>query len=368
MALYSSVQPLSQRSDGKYLPSDTIDFQLDFAGREIDPASIRISGELHVTTDAAGLVPFDGDTNIFLDPKVGAHGIFQQYITSLPDSGVVVENFQNVPRWVAMQEASTESKVSTGSTLEKVIELKTATPAQSRVALGVSGEKVTASFSIKPFCALTHATGNISYSRTGTIKLTCLMSGVNQLLWGEAVNANTSYHLKNLQLDYMSDVDTNQPLTMLKVSSLKQTLSSSNQQLSVIMPISSSSVTMSFIRLVDENTPAVNYTELTTVPDVSRVEFSFNDIVSGAFITYALENKEEILYNALLSMDSTGKFDLTQEFFDIVKGFGNNYMIGTLFGNVALSQNTKVGVNVQSSVQGNNAHAVYLYFRGLMQL
>lgn len=368
MSLYSSVQPLSQRTDGTYLPSDTVDFQLDFAGREIDPASIRISGELYITTGPDGTVPFTGETNIFLDPKVGAHSIFQQYITSLPDVGMVVENFQNVPRWIAMQEAATQSKISTGSTLEKVVELKTATSAQSRVSIGVSGAKDVVSFSIKPFCALTHATGNISYSKTGTIKLTCLMSNVNQLLWGSAVNADTSYYLKNLQLDYVSDLDTMKPLKMLKVSSLKQTLSSSNQQLTLIMPISSSSITMSFVRLSEENVATNNYTALQTVPDVTRVEFSFNDIVSGSYITYALENKPEILYNALQSMDSLGKFDLTQDFFDLEKGFTQNYLIGTLFGNIAVKSNTKLGVNIQSSVQGNAAYACYLYFRGIMQL
>ena len=368
MALYSSVQPLSQRTDGTYVSNDTVDFLLDFAGREIDPASIRISGDLYITTDAGGIVPFDGTTAIYMDPKVGAHGIFQQYITSLPDAGMVIENFQNVPRYVGMLEAATQSKVSTGSTLEKVIELKTATPAQSRVALGIQGLKTAVSFSIKPYCALTHASGNISYSRTGTIKLTCLMSSVTQLLWGADMTANTSYYLKNLQLDYMSDVDTNQPLTMLKVSSLKQTLSSSNQQLSVILPISSSSLTMSFVRLDQENVLTNNYTQLSTVPDVTRVEFSFNDIVSGAFITYALENKPEILYNALMSMDSMGKFDLTQSLIDTEKAFTPNYLIGTLFGDIALANATKVGVNVQSSVQGATALACYLYFRGVMQL
>lgn len=365
MSLYSSVQPLSQRQDNRYLPNDSVDFLLDFAGREIDPASIRISGELYVFQ---GDVQVDGSLDIKLDPKVGAHSLFQQYITSLPDAGIVLENFQHVPRWIAMHESGTNTKVSTGSTLEKVVELRTATPAQSKVMLGVSGEKIVPSFSIKPVCALTKATGPISYTRTGTIKLTCLMSSVYQMLWGEAVNATTTYYVKNLQLDYMTDIDTNQPLKMLKVSSLKQTLSSSNQQLNVIMPISSSSLTLSFIKINEENTATVNYTQLETVPNVSRVEFAFNDIVSGAFVTYALENKEEILYNALLSLDSQGKFDLTQSFFDVLKKFTNNYLIGTLFGDIALASQTKVGVNIQSGVQGTDTYACYLFFRGMMML
>lgn len=367
MSLYSSVQPLSQRTDGKYLPNDTIDFVMDFGGREVMPSSIRISGELYVTVNVAGDL-VDATQDIYLDPKVGAHALFQQYITSLPDAGIVVENFQNVPRWIAMQEAATQTKMSTGSTLSHVIELKTPNEQQQRAILGIAGEKTKVSFSIKPYCALTHSVGNISYSKTGTVKLTCLMSGVTQALWGADVGVNTSYYLKNLQLDYMSAVDTRGPLSMMKVSSLKQTLSSSNQQLSVIMPISSSSLTMSFVRLVEENTLTNNYTKLAVVPGVSRVEFSYNDIVSSVFITFALENKPEITYNALQSMGSTGKYDLLQSLIDVEKGITENYLIGTLFGDIALSSNTKLGINIQSAVQGADAYAAYIYFTGMMQL
>lgn len=366
MSLYSSVKPLSQRPDDRYNPNDTIDFQISYAGLEIDPQSIRISGELYVEVTPNNLV--DGSQDIHLDPKVGAHALFQQYITSLPDAGLTIENFQHVPRYIKMKEASSQSKISTGSTLSHVVELKTSTEQQSNVLLGVSAGKGFASFSIKPMCALTNAIGPISSSKTGTIKLTCLMSSVSQLLYGGDVTNLVNYYVKNLQLDYMSTSDTKQPLQMAKVSSLKQTLTSSNQQLSIIMPITSSSLTMSFIELANENTLTNNYTSLDVVPNVSRVEFSFNDIVSNAFISYALENTPEILYNALMSMNSSGKFDLTQTIVDSEKQFVDNYLVGSLFGNTALKQNTKVGVGIQSDIQGATAFAVYMYFVGMMEL
>jgi hypothetical protein len=281
---------------------------------------------------------------------------------------VVVENFQHVPRYIAMSEAAQQTKVSTGSTLSHVCELKSPTELQQRAVLGVEGDKTKVSFSIKPHCALTHAIGNISYSKTGQIKLTCLMSGVNQLLWGANVNNTTSYYVSNLQLDYMSDIDTNGPLSMMKVSSLKQTISSSNQQMSVIMPISSSSLTMSFVRLADENQATNNYTALSVLPGVERVEFSYNDLVSSVFLTFALENKPEITYNALRSIDSAGKYDLLQTILDQSQGMLENYLIGTLFGDTALSSNTKVGVAIQSAVQGAEAYACYMYFKGMMTL
>jgi hypothetical protein len=364
MAMYSSVQPLSQRPDGTYRPSDTIDFVLDFAGREIDPKSIRISGVLNVTQND---IVVDGTSNIFLDPKVGAHGLFQQYITSLPDAGLVLENFQNVPRWVAMSEVAKNTKIGTGSTLSHVIELKAPGNLQSKAMLGMVGDKV-CTFSFKPVCALTNSTGNISYSKTGTIKLSCLMSSVTQFLQGSDVNNTTNFTISNLQLDYMSAPDTQGPVSMMTVSSLKQTLTSSNQQLSLTVPATSSALTMSFVYISRENILTENYTRLEVVPDVTRVEFSFNDIVSGSMITYALENNEEIVLNALKSMDSEGKYDLVQSEIDTLSGYKTNYLIGSLFGNVAVAKNTRIGVNIQSSVQAGTSMACYLYFKGMISL
>lgn len=359
---YSSVLPLAQKANGQYNSNDTVDFVLDFMGREILPQTIRISGTL-VATKADAQVA--GNEAIYLDSKVGAHALFQQYITSLPSTGNVIENFQHVPRWVAMHTAAQQSKEQTGSGIDSVCELKCPIDGSTAAQLGKVGGK---SFSIKPWCALTHSVNNISYSKTGQIKLTCLLSSAFQVLWGEDVDATCDYYITDLRLDYMTAADTMQPVLMTRVSSIKQTLTSSNQQLTLLLPISSSSLTMSFCNLAQENTATVKYTKLELVPDVTRVEFSFNDIVSGSMITFALEDKPEITLNALGSMDSFGKFDLLQTLFREEQGQAENYLIGTTFGDIMLANVTKFGVNIQSSVQAATAMAAYLYFKGVMTL
>jgi len=354
MSLYQSVLPLSQRADGRYNPSDTIDFVIDYAGREIVPGSFRISGSLSVITGAGGGA-ITGDSEIYIDSATGAHGCFQQYITSI-GTGSVIENFQHVPRYVAMTERAQNTLTGSVSTLAHVVELKADYDEHEPIVLA----GVPKSFSIKPIFGLNFTDKPLGYSKFGQLKISCLLSSVTQLVFGADCDASTSYYLSDLQLDFKTVAESyDGPVNMRVISSLKQSLSSPNQQLSVVMPISSSAVTMSFVPLATENVLENKYTRLAQVPGVSRVEFSFNDIVFGTAVTFALEDNPEIEYNALESMDSAGKHALLAD--------GTNYMIGTTFGDRMLI-NTKVGVNIQSTVAGAQALALYMYFKGVTQM
>lgn len=353
MSLYSSVLPLSQRPDGQYKPGETVDFVLDFAGRQIIPGSFRISGNLLITTGAQNN-PIDGTTKIYIDHATGAHGCFQQYITSV-GTGAVIENFQHVPRYVAMTESAQNTLIGSVSTLSHVVELKCDKDEHTPIVLAGQSK----SFSIKPIFGLNFTDQPLSYSKFGQIKISCLLSSITQLVFGPDVDATTSYSLSDLQLNFMTLPDTYKgPVNMRVISSLKQSLSSPNQQLSVMMPVSSSALTMSFVPLDTENVLPEKYLNLTPVPEVSRVEFSFNDITFATNLTFTLEDWPEIAYNALLSMDSAGKHAVLQN--------EVNYMIGTEFGQMLM--NTRVGVNIQSGVSAAAAMACYMYFKGITQL
>lgn len=351
MSLYSSVLPLSQRPDGTYRPGETVDFVLDFAGRQIIPGSFRISGSIGVTTQNDAIA---GTDKIYIDSATGAHGAFQQYITSI-GTGAVIENFQHVPRYVAMQERAQNTLIGSSSTLSHVIELKN--DRDEHQAIVLAGEPK--SFSIKPMFGLNYTDQPLAYSKFGQLKISCLLSSITQLLFGEDIDDTTAYTLSDLQLSFMTLPETYKgAVNMRVISSLKQSLSSGNQQLSVVMPISSSALTMSFIPLATENTLPNKYLGLKAVPEVSRVEFSFNDITFATNLTFSLEDYPEIAFNALKSMDSAGKHTVLQD--------GENYMIGTDFGQMLM--NTKVGVNIQSGVTGQQALATYMYFKGITTL
>ena len=347
MSAYSASYPLSQRANGQYLPGDTIDFLCDYAGREIVKNSMRISGNLVVTqTD----VPVNASQAIYFDSKVGAHGLVQQYIISSQDR--VIQNFQAVPRYLAMMESARNSSITTGGTLVNAASLKCAKDEDTSVIMA-NGPK---SFSIKPFVGINNSSANLGYSKFGQLKITCLLSSITQFLFGPDVNENTDFYLTDIQLSYMTVAEaTTGPVTMEVVTSIKQTVSSPQNQLSVICPNASNALVMSFVQLAAENQMGESYTRLIQLPAVSRIESSYNDVTIGTALQFALENAQEIALNYLMAMGWEG---ITAETVD-----GAYYGVGFGFGDAVLP-NTKIGVYVESGVAQNQPFACYLYFKG----
>lgn len=345
---YNATYPLSQRANGQYLPGDTIDFLLDFAGMQIVKNSIRISGNLIVTQAEA---PVTIENNIMFNSKVGCHGLFQQYIVSSQDR--VIQNFQAAPRWIAMMESAKNSAITTGGTLSRAAALQCAKDLDTRVMIA-SGPK---SFSIKPYIGINNSDVDLAYSKFGQIKITCLVSSITQFLFGANVNENTSFYLTDLQLHYRTVPESvTAPVNMEVVTSIKQTVSSPQNQLSIICPNESSALAISFVELATENSLTENYTRMVFLPEVKRVESSYNDVTIGTSLQFALENDPEVNLNYLQAMGWEG---ITAATID-----GGFYGIGFDFGDRILP-NTKIGVYIESAIQ--QPYAAYMYFRGLNQ-
>lgn len=351
MSTYKSTQPLSQRANGQWLPSDSVDFLLDYAGQEILQNSIRISGFLNVTMDEAPLV---GNEDIKFDCKVGAHGLVQQYIVSASDK--VIQNFQFVPRWVAMSESARNSEATTGGTLSNSVARK-AVKDEDTTILMAGGPM---SFSFKPHICLNNSDQNLPYSKFGQVKMTLILSSLNQFLYGANVNENTSWYITDLQLQYKTVPETPKGvIKMENVTSIKQTVSSGQNQLSVVCPIASSDLACSFVPLQTEQGNAVKYTRLVQLPGVSRVESSYNDLISSAALNFPLENAPEISLNYLSAMGWSG---ITTE-----TSAGDYYGIGFGFGDRVLP-NTKIGLYIESEVANGEPFAAYMYFKGIMEV
>jgi hypothetical protein len=347
MSAYSSIYPLSQRTNGQYLPNDTVDFLLDFAGREIVKNSIRISGNLVVTQGEAVV---NATQDIYFDAKTGCHGLFQQYIVSSSDK--VIQNFQSAPRWLAMMESAKNSAITCGGTLDHAAALQCAKDEDTQIIM--AGGK---SFSVKPYIGINNSSANLPYSKFGQIKITCLVSSITQFLFGDNVNANTAFYLTDLQLSYRTVPEvTVGPVVMEVITTIKQTVSSQQNQLSVICPNASSAIALSFVPLATENALTAKYTRMSQLPAVKRVESSYNDITVGVSLQFALENPQEISLNYLMAMGWDG---ITSQTVD-----GDYYGIGFDFGDRVLP-NTKIGVYIESEIA--SAYAAYMYFKGLTE-
>ena len=237
-------------------------------------------------------------------------------------------------------------------------ELCMASDKETGVLLDSTGLLNGRSWCIKPDFCLNKTLSPITPDR-GEIKISFNLSSSLQCLFGEDCTSQTTYQLKNVVLNYRTQMSTQtkkEPLVMSVVSSVKNNISSNLTNLSVNNPITSSAVAMSFVRVSKESSNTDNYLDMDEV-DISRMEFSFNDITSGSLISYPLESKPEILLNGLLAMNATTKWSVQWDKYYLA-GFPYQMMM----------PNTKLGVLLNSNITNSTPHSVYMYFLGSIQV
>lgn len=353
---YQSVSPNSARDN--YRPGEIVDFIINLpAGREIVAGSFRLSGSLQVTKAANFATPMTGTEQIFYDSKAGAHALINQVQCSL--NGMTIENFPHYARFAKQYNVCQESDIQAVGNLGGAIALRMADDLETNAILGVTGiTSLGRSFSFKPLMALNRTTSNITPAK-GEVKVSIILSNVNQFLFGAGVTADISYQLFDVLLSYRTiplQTQGNAPLTMRVESALKQIVTSNNTNLSVNNPIQSQAMSMSFIAVADESTLTSNYLNMALLPQVSRIEFSMNDVTAGSTFNFPLETQQEILMNFIRSMGGVSTW--------AVRNDGTNYGVGLAYN--SYMQNMKLGLLIQSGILSTAPYACYLYFHGMI--
>jgi len=375
MATYPSTYPLSQRE--KYYPNENVDFVLNFTNKTIQPNSVGITGRVVVYTgDAGNPQPIAADDAVYYDGQVGAHGLFQTYTTSFSDR--VFETFNHYPRFIKMDRTARMTSEDSSAMASQAVQLVVFDQQQPETA----GEPTTCetstavmhledvadggrAFYIKPEICLNNTAGGISWGSSGEIKLSVMISSVNQFLYGDDVPTdanNVQFYLTDLELCYKVVPQVKvEPITMIYRQAIKHIISSNNQTLNFKTPIPTTSMACSFILVNSENDTSMNYLTMDPLEGISRVDWSIDDLNQGV-LEYPLENYEEIKLNYLMAV-LEGAFDYKQsiepralEAPNKIRGVGLSYL-RTL-------QNDKVAINILSDASNQNQYAVYIYFKG----
>lgn len=351
---YHSVLPNSQRA--QYEPSETVDWTLNFPGFSMLPNTLRISGNLVVRHNNAAVATTD---DILMDSKAGIDAVADSFVVSMNDS--VKENIQSYPRMVKMRVEGKQTPQRTVSEAVDVTALRTVNDATTKVLFAENP----VSFSFKPNICLNNSTASIPYAKSGEIKVSMRLANANQVLYGSSVDNTTTYHLTDLRCEYRltpTESGKQGPILMSVKQLVKQNVGSTNVNLSINVPIPTNSVSASFIEATHQNTNSNNHLATEKPPNVTRVEYSFND-QTNLLQCFALENEMEILYNYLRSLSSQRHNDITLKKVmdeDIGYGIGINYL--------EFLANQKLAVNIQSGVSNNVPYSIYLYFQGMMKL
>ncbi len=369
---YNSVKPSNQMPS--YSPFDNIDFEIDFPNRKVVANSIRIVGGASVKKSNAQIDP--PNDKIYMDNLTGAHAFFSEMVVSTSKSGNL-QNIQSYPRYIKMKtEAQNHAFDMNNSNF--ACELRTSDASLSNYLLNGVKALVSATdpdpalpmpFAIKPDICLNNMSAlpggdtNISYSQTGTIRISTKVSQVFDVLYGADVTVanDVSIELSDISLTYRTIADDGKVSSkvMKAVASVKQSLSTTSQELNVRVPAIADSVSCSFLRQAKVGSPCYNTLLTEVVPHVQTLEFGFNG-TNSQYVTYQIKNRAEIIKRYV---DSLGPSKVS----DINKLYANSgYGVGLNFNdNVDLSKDV-LNIRIDSAL--SDPMVMFLYFHSTISM
>jgi hypothetical protein len=222
-------------------------------------------------------------------------------------------------------------------------------------------------FSMKLMHCLNQASGNsrLDSMKSGPIKVSITLNRNNNVFNGQDVDGNTSYVLKNLKLNYCS-VPT-QPSKIPTVMRVKYTyktnIDSSFTNIHTKVPAVCSGVSLSFQPSLEEGVRQLNNTQLSQLPNVEELIFSFSD-ATNSLISYSIKDDEEVLDRYIESMGDGEDNSVNRNNVISNKVFG----VGLSFRDRIDLSNQRFSTQITSAIQSSNPVVAYLYFHSSMSM
>lgn len=364
---YETIYPTSQRD--QYNPNENIQFNVTYQNKKVLRNSYFITGDLYVRNGGGATVLANTD-DVRLDPYAGVHCLFDQFTTSM--NGSVIENLQEYPRYVrAISEALVDQDtIATSSSTQVELRAGRDSVYQNRFILG-QDDSGFMPFGFRPLIAANQSVRDMSYKKTGGVQISTRLRTYDKAFYGASNVAGITYYLKNVQLHYLTipDMgdDDNQPLQFLVNHMLKSNISTSTQNIMNRVPLTLNSFSSTFIRQADETDSTLNNNQTSVLPGLNRLEYSFNDS-NAQFITYPIENQEDIIENYLNSWGNSSETSYRPGLHYINDGTTSGYGVGLNLGQYVNFSNQNLGINIQSSVTNNDPYSMYSYYHGVVVL
>ena len=371
MLRYHSVQPENTKSS--YSEYDAVDFVLTFENRALNPNSIRLEADLIVKNDGNDVAASDA---AYIDCQAGAHCFFHSVQTEFQSTGVV-ENLQEYPRYVKMVADATMTPDDTLNS-ENTCELRSPDQKLSQVMLqgiplmdgatNTAGNPVVVNpdFSIKPkFCLNTLNTA-LPYAKSGAVRVSVKLSRNAAALYGDSTAGSPlTYTLSNLRIVFVSiPVPAKTPkISMRTKLNIKQAITSSFANISTKVPAVCNAVSCSFQQQSKENALSSNNLRTEVLPNVTELQFLFNDS-QDQYITYQIKDREELLLRYIQSFADSGSNGVSLDKLKANDSFG----IGLNFRDFIDLSNQKFNVQLVSGMQSNNPYILYMYFHSVVSM
>ena len=372
---YHEVTPTNNKTE--YSDDDLVDFEFNSFGRDLVRNSIELSATLQVFKTVSGTQSrvLKADTGkLFLDKNSGAHSIIENVSCSTMNQG----NLENIgfsyPRFVSMLnvlQKRSQDKNNMSDVLEWRYpdkELSDSVLRQGVVTDNTETQLFDQSFNFKPQIVFNRTDQNISFSKTGAMRISMNLSTVQKMIEDKLTVANLenlSYKLTNFKLFYRSvpEDTTIKSIIAQKFTPLKTTISSTLANMSLNVPSQSATgCSISFQQIANEGDKNKNNNQLEKI-NITGLQFFFNS--ANSYLNYKLSSVSEILLRALKSIspkNDEAMYQITNQNF----GNNENYIVGSdLDGIIDLSQNS-FEVQIESNLTTNTN--VYLMFHSLISL
>ena len=369
---YHTVPP--QNAKTTYGQNETIDFKTSAFNRKLIGGSIRLLGDISVSSNDAL------SKNVFYDGHTGLHCVIDSIKTSVSNVGQI-ENLDHYPRYVSSKAKASLTKhdlfnsvyVCEGRVPDDVLAKKLL---KGVIDVTDQGEASVATFKVAPldfalkldFC-LNNVIGDnlLPFNKMGDIMISLQTSTVVNALWGDAdLGVNTNYSLQNLRLIYSSVADDGKygKYTLKVKSSVKTSVQSNNATISTKVPMVADSFFMTFIQQNHEGSKLYNSLQCEKVPLFERLEVTYNDNMSQMF-TYEIDNEEEVITNYIKAIQKVaGNNDASLSTLASNEAYG----IGFNFGAYTDLSKTKLGINIKSAIQSDYPLVTYMFFNGVVSI
>ena len=364
--IYHSSLPEATQST--YIEHNNIDFVLNVGeGRSLVRNSVRINAEIKITTDGTTRPVVAGiGSGVYLDFRIGAHGVIESCQTVFGNSGLK-ENIQNYARWVEMNALGSlyEDDFCNASNqveLRAPNETASAWLSQGYISTTTNPTDDNQDFSIKPLCILNKMTGShLPFEKSGEIRLTINLARNMSALMGSNQGPGATYELSNVHCSYHSVPTVGNwqqtATSMRSVYNVKSTILSGSANVSAQVPAVCDAVSVSFQSQNRENQNVVNNYQCETVQGIKRVQFLFNDS-TNKYITYEMNDQQEMLNRYVDSFVNTGHNMVSGDAFRTNAGFG----LGLHFQGFIDLSNQRFALQLESDVNNTRPLNCYMYF------
>jgi len=362
-----SVIPDLVKANNTYDPLDLLDFNLNFQGRKMLGSSVRFQGQIKTITGNLEDVKFDCMT--------GAHGVIDSITTNILNVGQV-ESIQSYGRFHAMLMNATQSRNDTMNSYNSC-ELKAPGDVYTSMFLrgfdtnAVSNYKASPDFSVKPtfclnrFTAVDSDDSSLAFSKSGTVRVSILLSRVADFLFGNNVSSLSNYQIVNPRIIFQSIPDDGkQAKLQIRVEhSLKTSINSSDAVISTRVPAVAHGMSMSFMPTSQESVFGFNNLAQSTLPALSELTFLWNN-ASNVMVTYQIRDAVEVADKYLESLKTSGHNTASLQ---MVKA-NMSYGVGLDFGTFVNLANQAFNIQMSCGVSNINPYTAFMFFHALIEL